>query len=135
RAGLPPPAAIRRSEISISMAKSTAQFIEVAFHDSTDDAKLLRSAIARAAVAKAAYHAAIKYMNQFDGLAINYLPEPPYNLRAVAGTNGNIALTWNKPIASGNSGAPTNYVVYLSTNGYGFGNPLLVPGVNTTNLL
>jgi hypothetical protein len=39
------------------------------------------------------------------------------------------------PVAQGNSGAPTGYVVYRSTNGYGFGNPVSVSGGSTTSLI
>ncbi|MGI8966805.1 MAG: immunoglobulin domain-containing protein, partial [Limisphaerales bacterium] len=109
-----------------------ATILEVAFHDNTLDARLLRDSKARAAIGKAAMHGVIKYMNQFDGLPLNFLPEPPTNPRAVANVGGGIALTWNVPVSTGGSGAPTNYVIYRSTNGYGFGNPLSAG--NTTSI-
>ncbi len=114
-----------------------ATIIEVAFHDSAEDAKLMRDSKARAAIGKAAMHAAIKYFNQYDGLALNFLPEPPSNPRATGATNGSITLRWTAPVSVGGSGSPTNYVIYSSTNGYGFGNPISVGNVTTytiTNL-
>jgi hypothetical protein len=101
-----------------------ATIIEVAFHDNDSDSKLMRDAKARAAIGRAAMHAAIKYFNTYDGLALNFLPEPPSNPRAAGATNGAITLRWTAPVAVGDSGSPTNYVIYCSTNGYGFGNPI-----------
>lgn len=112
-----------------------ATIIEVAYHDNTSDALLLRDPKARNAVGRAAMHAVVKYMNQFDTndvVPLLYLPEPPANLRAVGRTNNTIALTWAVPPVVANSGAPTNYIVYQSTNGYGFGNPLAVGNVTNT---
>ncbi len=65
-----------------------ATLLEVAFHDNASDAALLRDPKVRNWVARGAYHAVVRYMNQYDGGALNYLPEPPYNVRAVAGSNG-----------------------------------------------
>jgi len=117
-----------------------ATIIEVAFHDDPTDAAIMRDARARSAVGKAAMHAVVKFMNQFDTndppvLAI--LPEAPTNLRAVAGTNGQIVLAWAAPVNLGGSQSPTNYLLYRSTNGYGFGNAVSVGNVTSftvTNL-
>ena len=109
-----------------------ATIIEVAFHDNTNDIKLLLDPKARNWVARAGYHAVVKYMNEFDGLALNFLPEPPYNVRAAAVPTG-IQVSWNTPIAQAGSGAATGYVVYVSTNGYGFGSPVAVSGGGTTS--
>ena len=117
-----------------------ATIIEVAFHDDPTDAALMRDAKARSAVGKAAMHAAIKFMNTFDTNdppALSFLPEPPTNLRALAGTNGQITLGWSAPVALGGSQNATNYLLYRSTNGYGFGNPISVGNVTSytfTNL-
>ena len=122
------------SEIDASLFnyEMDATMIEVAFHDSSEDTKLLRDPKARAAIGKAAMHAVIKHLNKFDTNApppLAYLPEPPANPRARAGTNGEITLEWAVPVRLGGSQNPTNYVIYLSTNGYGFGNPLMVGNV------
>jgi hypothetical protein len=110
-----------------------ATIIEVAFHDSSSDSLLLRDAKARNWIARSVYHGVIRYMNEFDALPLSFLPEPPINVRAAA-TNNAIVVSWSAPVAQGNSGAATNYIVYRSTDGYGFGNPLSTGGAGTTSL-
>ena len=115
--------------------------IEVAYHDNATDAALLRDPRVRGAVARAAMHAIVKYLNQFDTntpVPLVFLPEPPANVRAIGQTNGSVLLAWGTPVSVANSGAPTNYLIYQSTNGYGFGNPLAVGNVtnySVTNLV
>lgn len=116
-----------------------ATIIEVAYHDNATDAALMRDAKCRAAIGRAAMHAVIKFMNRFDTNhpsppLLAFLPEPPTNLRAIAGTNGQIAFAWTAPVSSGGSQAPTNYVLYRSTNGFGFGNPVSVGNVTSFTL-
>ncbi len=118
-----------------------ATIIEVAYHDNATDAALLRDPRVRNAVARAAMHAVVKYMNRFDTndpVPLIFLPEPPANARAIGGINGSAALAWAAPASVANSGAPTNYLIYQSTNGYGFGNPISVGNVTNftvTNLM
>jgi len=118
-----------------------ATIIEVAYHDNTNDAALMRDGKARSAVGKAAMHAVIKYMNTYDtngAPPLAFLPEAPTNPRALAAnTNGHITLSWAVPVNFGGSQGPTNYLIYRSTNGYGFGNPISAGNVTTytaTNL-
>ena len=125
------------SEISNNNFVNTmdATIIEVAYHDNVTDAALLRDPRVRNAIARAAMHAVVKYMNQFDTAdpaPLIYLPEPPQDIRAIGSTNSSIALAWAAPVSRANSGDPTNYIIYQSTNGYGFGNPISVG--NVTNL-
>lgn len=108
-----------------------ATIIEVAFHDDATDVALLKDAKARAAVGKAAMHAVVKYMNTYGSAPLAFLPEPPTNPRALGSTNGNITLQWGVPPIVGGSQSPTNYVIYRSTNGFGFGNPVSVGNVTT----
>jgi len=119
------------SEIADALFNSEmdATIIEVAFHDSADDAKLLRDSKARTAVGKAAMHAVVKYMNRFANVPLNFLPEPPANVRAHGAVHGSITLQWSVPLSSGGSGAPAGYVIYRSSDGYGFGNPVAVGNV------
>lgn len=107
-----------------------ATIIEVGFHDQADDAKILRDPKGRNWIARAVHHAVIRYMNEFDGVPLTFLPEPPLNVRALAVSNG-IQIAWDAPVAQAGSGAPSGYVIYQSTNGYGFGNPIGVSGGNT----
>lgn len=111
-----------------------ATIIEVAFHDQTQDIALLRDPKVRNWVARACYHSVIKYMNEFDGLPLSLLPEPPYNVRAQATADG-INVSWFFPVAQAGSGVPTGYNVYVSTNGYGFGNPIAVAHPAQTTVL
>jgi len=110
-----------------------ATIIEVAFHDNGSDARLMRDSKVRSAVARASLHGVIKFMNEFDSLPVNFFPEPPVNPRAIGGVSG-IMISWGTPVAQANSGTPTNYVVYLSTNGYGFGNPVTAGNVTSITL-
>jgi hypothetical protein len=106
-----------------------ATIIEVAFHDSVDDAKLLRDPKARDAVGKAAMHAVIKYFNRFAAVPLNFPPDAPTNLRSHGAVDGSITLNWTAPVSTGGSGAPTAYVIYRSLDGYGFGSPVVVGNV------
>ncbi|HOC57610.1 MAG TPA: immunoglobulin domain-containing protein [Verrucomicrobiota bacterium] len=108
-----------------------ATIIEVAFHDDATDVALLCDSKARAAIGKAAMHAVVKYMNTYGSGPLAFLPEPPTNPRALGWSNGNILLQWGVPPSVGGSQAPTNYVIYRSTNGLGFGNPISVGNVTS----
>ena len=77
-----------------------ATILEVGFHDVLEDAQLMRDAKVRAAIGKAAMHAAVKFLHQVDigdGPPLSFLPESPTNPRAIAGANGRITLSWNAP--------------------------------------
>jgi hypothetical protein len=110
-----------------------AAIIETAFHDNVEDAKLLRDPKARQAMARASAQALVRYFNEFDGGPLVFLPEPPANVRAF-GTNDGVRIAW-EPGGSG-GGSPNGYLVYRSTNGYGFGNPVSTSGLGVllTNL-
>ena len=110
-----------------------ATIVEVAFHDDASDSLLLRDAKARNWIARSVYHGVVRYMNQFDALPLSFLPEPPFNVRTEASNNA-IVVSWSPPTAQGNSGSATNYVVYRSTDGYGFGNPISTGSPGTTSL-
>jgi hypothetical protein len=103
-----------------------ATILEVAFHDSVDDARLMRDPKARSAVAKASVHAVIKYMNRFAAVPLAFPPEAPANVRTRGAVDGSITLQWSAPVSTGGSGAPAGYIIYRSSDGYGFGNPITV---------
>ncbi len=111
-----------------------ATIIEVAFHDSDSDSRLLRDPKARAAVGKAAMHSVIKFMNQYDTTnrpPLIFLPEPPTTVRALSAGTNSVTIIWAAGVPTGGSNPATNYVIYLSTNGYGFGNPIEAGNVLT----
>jgi hypothetical protein len=111
-----------------------ATIVEVAFHDEPNDARLLRDPKVRDWVARATYQGLLRYFNQFDAAPLAFLPEPPGNVRAYA-TSGGIVVAWTPPVAQGGSGVAAGYVVYRSTDGYGFGEPVGVSGVVNTQVL
>lgn len=111
-----------------------ATIIEVAFHDNEDDSKLMRDPKVRLAVGKAALHAAVRYMNTYAGAPFAFLPDSPQNLRTTGNPNGSMVLNWTAPISTGGSGPPTSYVLYRSTDGRSFGNPLVLGNVTTATL-
>lgn len=112
-----------------------ATIVEAAFHDNDADSRLMRDPKVRNWVARAAYQGLVRYFNQFDGVPANFLPEPPFNVSAT-NTGHSIAVSWNSPLNQAGSGTPTEYVVYTSADGYGFGNPIVIPfGTNSVELL
>lgn len=108
-----------------------ATIVEVAFHDNDSDARLLRDPKVRNWVARATYQGVVRYMNEFDGVPLTFLPEPPQNPRAIA-SGSNVVVSWSSPIAQSGSDTATGYLVYQSTNGYGFGNPVAVNSATTS---
>lgn len=111
-----------------------ATILESGYHDNVADSLILRDPQARQWIARAAYRAVVKYMNEFDNGPLVFLPEAPRNVRALATDSGEIEISWDRPAESAGSGEPTSYVVYRSTNGYGFGNPTFVDGGETTSV-
>ena len=124
-------AEISNSNFSNEMA---ATIIEVGFHDQENDAKLMRDPKVRLAVAKASMHAVVRYMNNYAGAPLAFAPESPQNLRTLGNSNGSVLLNWSAPVSSGGSGPAAGYVVYRSTDGRGFGNPMVLGNVTTTTL-
>ncbi|MCS7033693.1 MAG: hypothetical protein NZ561_06815, partial [Phycisphaerae bacterium] len=129
-----------RSDYAFGEIRSSANgdefdstILEVAFHDSPQDAALLRDPKVRNWVGRSSYQATVKYFNQFGGLANNtLLPEPPTNVRAVTTPGGDVVVSWSAPVVDGIGGqAATGYRVYSSRNGLGFDGGVAVSGGNT----
>ncbi len=110
-----------------------ATIIEVAFHDNLEDARLMRDPKVRNWVARAAYQAVVRYMNEFDGGLLAFLPEPPASPRAGAASGGGVRLSWSTPGAGG--GSVAGYRIYRSADGRSFGSPVEVGGATTTNVV
>ncbi|HKQ39904.1 MAG TPA: hypothetical protein VJ063_17635 [Verrucomicrobiae bacterium] len=109
-----------------------ATIIEVAFHDNQFDAELMRDPRVRQAVGRSAYQGMMRYFNQFGGVPLVFLPEPPTNVRAIAQPGGVVRIQWGSPASLG--GSAQGFVVHISTNGYGFTNIAGVAGPGATSL-
>ncbi|MBU0638863.1 MAG: hypothetical protein KKB50_08365 [Planctomycetes bacterium] len=114
-----------------------ATIIELAFHDNQLDAELLRDDRVRSAMARACVHGIIKFLNTLPGsqVPLAFAPDTPRYFRAEDPGNGDVRLSWQAPLVDGARGdAATGYVVYQSSNGYGFGNPIILGNVLTTTV-
>ena len=108
--------------------------VEVAFHDNVEDAELLRDPKFRDAAARSTYQGVVKYFNNVDGGAtpVLMLPGKPTDVYAVSDDAGSATISWTPPVSNGvNGDAPTGYMIYGSTNGYGFDGGTFVPGGST----
>lgn len=105
--------------------------VEVAFHDDATDALALRSPLGRDLMARATYHAVVRYFAEFGGAPLQFAPSSPTGLRTRVDSAGNIRLDWNPPPADSfssglntntgpNGFAATGYEVQVSRNGLGF---------------
>lgn len=109
---------------------------EVASHEDARDALLLRDPRCRRVIARASYRAILKFLNNGSGgsIPLNFLPETPTHVAAQSDSSGVVTVSWRPPPSGSPRGdAATGYVVYQSSNGYGFSNPLTVSGGSTTS--
>jgi hypothetical protein len=114
-----------------------ATIVELAFHDNQLDAELLRDARVRAAMARACVQGIIRFLNSLPGseVPLAFPPDTPRDFRAELAADGSVVLAWAPPLADAARGDPaTGYVVYQSTNGYGFGDPIVLGNVLSTTL-
>ncbi|MBA4148547.1 MAG: fibronectin type III domain-containing protein [Verrucomicrobia bacterium] len=107
-----------------------ATILEVAFHDSADDAKLLRDPKVRDILGRCSYQATVRYMNEFDDVPMEYLSQPPQNPRARSSGDA-VVVAWDRPVDV-KQNTPESYLVYRSENGYGFGKPVRVPATKSS---
>lgn len=116
-----------------------ATIIEVAFHDNATDASLLRDPKVREAVARATTQSLVDYFRAVDGNSTPDIDAPPTvaSLSGESSTPGQVTLKWTPGTPSSYAGgAPTGYMVYASTNGYGFdGGTYVAGGASTTHTL
>lgn len=114
-----------------------ATIVELAFHDNQLDAELLRDPRVREAMARACTQGVIRFLNTLPGsqVALNFAPDTPRNFRLANDGNGSAVLSWQAPLTDSARGDPaTGYVVYQSSDGYGFGNPVLLGNVTTATV-
>jgi len=114
-----------------------ATLVELAFHDNETDAELLRDPRVRAAMARACTHGIIKFLNSLTGSQVPFAfpPDTPRDVAAVQSDDGNVLISWQPPLVDGARGdAATGYVVYQSSNGLGFGDPIVLGNVLSTTV-
>ncbi len=112
-----------------------ATIMETGFHDNQQDAEMLRDSNVRDAIGRATYQGVVRYFNSVDGGAtpVVMLPGQVTGITAESAGSGSVTISWDQPIASAANGdAPTGYMVYGSTNGYGFDGGTFVAGGATT---
>ena len=111
-----------------------ATIVETAFHDNRFDTELMREPRVRDAIARATYQGVVKYFHKLDSNSPAAIaPARVTNLQVAGSEDGGVTLRWNRPVANAVVGdAPTGYVVYKSTNGYGFDGGRLVKGPDQT---
>ncbi len=114
-----------------------ATLVELAFHDNQEDAELLRDARVRRAMARACVHGIIRFLNTLPGsqVTLDFAPDTPQKPRVEDLGGGDVRISWAAPLSDGARGdAATGYVVYESTNGFGFGNPTILGNVTSVTL-
>ena len=112
-----------------------ATIVELAFHDNQQDAELLRDPRVRRAMARACVHGIIRFLNSLPGsqVPLAFPPDTPRDVRVEDLGNGDVRVAWQTPLVDGARGdAATGYVVYQSSNGYGFGAPVVLGNVSST---
>lgn len=113
-----------------------ATIVETGFHDNTQDTQMLRDPKVRDALARATYQGVVKFFNNIDGGAtqVVMLPGQVENVRAETIGSGSVSVSWATPAANTYNGdAATGYMVYGSTDGYGFDGGTLVAGGGSTS--
>jgi hypothetical protein len=117
-------------------AEMDMTIIEVGFHDSAEDAQLMRDPKVRDQIARSTYEATLEYFTNHGGLvgAVSQ-PSKPTNVAAVSDASGNVTVSWTAGPTGVQGGTPTAYRVYISRNGYGFGEYVDVAGGGMTSLV
>ena len=110
---------------------------EVAFHDNEADCVVLKSPAGREWLGRATARGLIKHLSGYypsSGIVNTNAPDRPVNLKAVNSGVGAVTVSWAMPARDDASGGyPHGFVLYTSTDGRGFGNPIAVPGASATN--
>lgn len=106
-----------------------ATLLEVAYHDHVQDSALMLSPKVRQWVARSMVRGLVQYFEEFGkGGPLVYTPDAPVAIVAANAGGGNAQITWQPAKSTPSEGGQADeYLVYRSTNGYGFGNPVRVP--------
>jgi hypothetical protein len=114
-----------------------ATIVELAFHDNQEDAELLRDSRVRTAMARSCVQGIIRFLHTLPGsqIPLAFAPDTPRYVRAQDAGGGDVLISWQAPLSDEARGDPaTGYVIYQSTNGYGFGNPVILGDVTSTTI-
>lgn len=107
--------------------------VEVAYHDTPSDAEQLRDPRFRRTVARAMAQGIARYFAERDGLALVLPPEPPEAVWVRNDGAGGLEIGWRVPEAAPGAGdAADEWVVQVSSNGYGFDDGTVVAGTSHT---
>jgi spore germination protein YaaH len=109
---------------------------EVAFHDNELDCAVLKLPAGREWLGRATVRGLIKHLAGYyaSGIVNTNAPDRPIRLKAVNSGSGAVTVSWQMPARTGASGGqPQGYLLYTSTDGLGFGNPIPVSGAAATN--
>ena len=120
-----------------SAAEMDATIIEVAFHDSVEDAAIMRDPKGRDQIARSVYEGTLEYFQNWGGLVSPVaVPSAPINVRAVSNTSGQVTLNWSAGPTGVKGAAASGYRVYTSLDGYGFdgGTAVATTSVTITGL-
>ncbi len=124
---------------SNGVVEMDATIVEVAFHDSVEDAALMRNPVVRDQIARSVYQATVEYFATYGSpVAANVsLPTAPANVRAISNAAGAVTVNWaagpSTP-ASVYGATATGYRVYASVDGYGFDGGTYVAGGGSTSV-
>ena len=109
---------------------------EVAYHDNSNDCTVLKSPAGREWLARATTRGLIKHLAGYyaSGIVNTNAPDRPIQLKAVNSGSGAVTVSWAMPTRDAASGGlPQGFILYTSTDGQGFANPIAVPGASATN--
>ncbi|MBA3482609.1 MAG: fibronectin type III domain-containing protein, partial [Pirellulales bacterium] len=110
-------------------AEMDMTIIEVGFHDSVEDAQLMRDPKVREQLGRSTYEATLEYFDNFGGLTAPVTQaSAPINVRAVSAASGEVTVSWSAGPTGVFGQAATGFRIYASTNGYGFDGGTLVAG-------
>lgn len=129
---------------SVASGDFDATIVEVAFHDNTQDAELLRDPKVREQLGRSTYEATLEHLHTFPGTTLQpanvTVPSPPVLHLVESGQLGQVSLQWSAGSSSsggfsGVYGSPaTGFRVYSSIDGFGFDGGSLVSGGATQSV-
>lgn len=94
-----------------------ATLVEVAFHDTAEDAAYLAEPRFRRTLSRGYYRGIVRYFAERDGIEPQYAPMEPMHLRVLGTAEGAVSVRW-EPSPEGQPA--TAYRVWTSTDGLGF---------------